>query len=386
VIPSRIAHDGEGGEVRHERDTQSEAAELLVTELRKSFDAGPVLRGVSLHITRGQFLTLLGPSGCGKTTLLTLVAGFIEPDSGEIAIRGHSVSGVPAHHRNLGMVFQNYALFPHMTVRDNIAFGLKMRRIGRKDISRRVGRALELVRLPNLEHRYPKQLSGGQQQRVALARALVLEPAVLLLDEPLSNLDAKLRQEMRVEISEIQKETSVTTVFVTHDQEEALVMSDQIAVMNEGVLEQIGSPVAIYEQPASSFVAEFVGESNAFRGVVESQRGGMAHIRTQQGDLVRAQVDGDWQKGEKVLAFVRPEKVLLRPETPNDASEDVNAIFGPLERVLYFGASMRGHVRHGSARIIVSVPNSGVLNGIAVGARVWATWNDKDVIVVRDRN
>jgi putative spermidine/putrescine transport system ATP-binding protein len=228
----------------------------------KAYGAHRAVHELSLAVDSGESVALLGPSGCGKTTTLNMIAGFLEPDAGHIRIDGRAVDGVPPYRRNIGMVFQHYALFPHLTVADNLAFGLRMRKVGTGEIARRVGGALELVHLGGLERRYPRELSGGQQQRVALARALVVEPAVLLLDEPLSNLDAKLRQTMREEIVELQQRLGITTIFVTHDQEEALAIARRIAVMDAGRVEQVGAPEAIYARPRTEFVARFIGGHN----------------------------------------------------------------------------------------------------------------------------
>jgi ABC-type Fe3+/spermidine/putrescine transport system ATPase subunit len=239
---------------------------------------------VDLTVGQGEFVTLLGPSGCGKTTTLNLVAGFIAPDSGSIRLQGRSVESQPPFRRDLGLVFQDYALFPHMTVADNIGFGLRMRRVPREEIARRVAEALDLVQLRGLGERRPQQLSGGQRQRVALARALVIRPAMLLLDEPLSNLDLKLREEMRVEISALQRRLGIATVFVTHDQGEALTMSDRVAVMREGRIEQVGTPNDIYERPATRFVAGFIGTANLI-----SDDSGIVVVRPERLKLCQAQ-------------------------------------------------------------------------------------------------
>lgn len=236
------------------------AVELI--DIIKRFGDFTAVHQLSLSIGEGEFVTLLGPSGCGKTTTLRMIAGLLDPSAGDIRIRGKRVNDIPIHKRNLGLVFQNYALFPHKSVADNVAFGLKFRGVNRHDMQRRVKEALELVRLPDVGERYPKALSGGQQQRIALARAIVIEPDVLLLDEPLSALDANLRDEMRIELKRIQHRIGVSTVFVTHDQSEALAMSDQIIVMSEGRVEQAGSPELVYNTPNSEFVARFLGGAN----------------------------------------------------------------------------------------------------------------------------
>jgi putative spermidine/putrescine transport system ATP-binding protein len=237
-------------------------ADIELIRVAKSYGASRVVDDVSLAIPQGEFVSILGPSGCGKTTTLNMVAGFIEPDAGDIRIRGKSQAGVAPEHRNIGLVFQNYALFPHMTVAENVAFGLKMKRVQRADIAKGVESALKSVHLVGFEKRYPKELSGGQQQRTALARAIAPRPSVLLLDEPLSNLDLKLREAMRIELKDIQNQLGMTFVYVTHDQEEAMAMSDRIVVMEGGRIAQMGTPASVYQNPTSSFVADFIGKSN----------------------------------------------------------------------------------------------------------------------------
>ena len=249
-------------------------AQVTLDRLTKHFDDTPVVKGISLTVADGEFFSLLGPSGCGKTTILRMIAGFIFPTSGAVRFDGQDVTSIPAHRRNTGMVFQNYALFPHMTVFENVAFGLRTRKVAGPEIADRVARALDLVGLTGLERRPVPQLSGGQQQRVALARAVVIEPDLLLLDEPLSNLDTKLREETRDQIRELQTKLGITAVYVTHDQEEALAVSDRIAVMEEGECRQLDRPDVIYRRPANRFVAAFMGNMNLWEGVVSSERGG----------------------------------------------------------------------------------------------------------------
>ncbi|MGE0241838.1 MAG: ABC transporter ATP-binding protein, partial [Parvibaculaceae bacterium] len=247
------------------------------------------VNNVDLTIDKGSFVTLLGPSGCGKTTILRSIAGLVSPTAGEIVVAGRRINDVPIYKRNIGLVFQNYALFPHKTVADNIAFGLKYRGVPKTDIARKVKRALDMVRLPGVEKKLPSQLSGGQQQRIALARAIVIEPDVLLLDEPLSALDANLREEMRTELKIIQREVGITTIFVTHDQEEALAMSDRIVVMNHGLIEQNGTPEDVYRAPASKFVASFLGQSNLLPGTIVSTGAGKAKITLDNGAGIETQ-------------------------------------------------------------------------------------------------
>ena len=284
---------------------------LEINEVTKSYGTVSVLRGVSLTAAQGEIVTLLGPSGCGKTTTLQVIAGFLPVDSGTIRIAGRDLVNVPAYRRDLGMVFQNYALFPHFTVSGNILFGLDFRNVSKLERETRLKKALELVRLTGLENRYPKQLSGGQQQRVALARAMVIEPQLLLLDEPLSNLDAKLRDDMRVELVEILKKANITTLFVTHDQEEALAVSDRIAVMNRGLIEQFAPPRDVYEQPASSFTAKFFGDSNVFEAIVQGHEAEVTVLQYAEGLQVRARLRPDLQPGQAVEIIVRPEKISV---------------------------------------------------------------------------
>ncbi len=269
------------------------------------------MRDFSLAVEKGSFVTLLGPSGCGKTTILRAIAGLVDISSGQISIGGRRVDDVPINKRNIGLVFQNYALFPHKSVFDNVAFGLKYRNVAKPEIDRRVGKALEMVRLPGSEKKLPSQLSGGQQQRIALARAIVFEPTVLLLDEPLSALDANMREEMRVEIKKIQKATGITAIFVTHDQEEALSMSDQIVVMNAGVAEQIGTPAEVYDTPATAFVADFLGKANVLHGSVEAMNGKIATIQLDAGQAIRAHSPSPLSPGARVAVVVRPQKLAV---------------------------------------------------------------------------
>jgi putative spermidine/putrescine transport system ATP-binding protein len=288
-------------------------ASITLQGLTKRF--GPVVAVDALHleIQEGELITLLGPSGCGKTTTLRMVAGFETPDAGEILFGGRPVTWTPPERRNVGIVFQNYALFPHLTVAENVAFGLQMRREPPATIARRVGEILERVQLRGLERRYPHQLSGGQQQRVALARALVINPAVLLLDEPLANLDAKLREEMRFYIRHLQREFGITTIYVTHDQAEAMVLADRIAVLRDGALQQVGPPEAIYRRPANAWVAEFIGLTNFIAGEVAGRQDGRLVVRTGVGTFT---CQGD-VPGGPVLICVRPEALHIGATLPN---------------------------------------------------------------------
>ena len=322
-------------------------ADLSLNGLSKHYGDFYAVREVSLTIADGEFLVLLGPSGCGKTTTLRMVAGFIEPSAGHVRLAGQDVTLLPPWKRNAGMVFQSYALFPHMTVAQNVAFGLEMRKLPRADIERRVEEVLALVRLGGYGGRLPRQLSGGQQQRVALARALAIRPDVLLLDEPLSNLDAKLRQEVRVEIRELQRQLGLTTVMVTHDQEEALTMADRLVVMNEGSVRQVGTQRDLYERPADRFVAGFVGRTTFLAGSIEAP----GRFRSD-GGLALACTGGN--PGRAALSL-RPERVEigLQPRSGLD-----NSLPGTVEFVSYLGALIDIHVRLSpSDRLVVQIAN-----------------------------
>jgi iron(III) transport system ATP-binding protein len=270
------------------------------------------VQDVNLEIQKGELVTLLGPSGCGKTTTLRMVAGFEFPTAGKISLDGQEINSLPPHKRNMSMVFQSYAIFPHLTVFENIAYGLNVQRLSKKVIAERVNRVLDLVHLEGYGDRPPGQLSGGQQQRVALARALVMEPKVLLMDEPLSNLDAKLREEMRTEIRRIQKELNITSVYVTHDQIEAMTLSDRIVVMNEGIIEQIGSPVEVYRFPNSRFVANFIGRANFIDGVVLAQDGSELTVRSLGESITLSNIKREFHVGEDVTLIVRPEMIQIK--------------------------------------------------------------------------
>jgi len=304
--------------------------DVQVRGVSKSYGPVRALRDVSLDVAPGQFLTLLGPSGCGKTTLLRLVAGFEQPDDGSIAISGQDVTSMPAHKRPVNTVFQHYALFPHRTVFGNVAFGLEIDGLARSEIEDRVAAALELVRMKDLGRRAIGEISGGQKQRVALARALVLEPDVLLLDEPMAALDPKLRKEMQVELKNLQERLQITFLFVTHDQDEALVMSDRIAVMSAGRIEQLDGPEALYERPRTHFVAGFLGVSNVFRATVEGWRDGGVVLRTDGGLRLLAADDGGYRQGEPVWLGLRSEKISLvdRQENVFDGVIDDEVFLG----------------------------------------------------------
>jgi spermidine/putrescine ABC transporter ATP-binding subunit len=313
--------------------------DVELRSVTRRFGEVVAVRGISLGVAHGEFLTLLGPSGCGKTTTLNMLAGFLRPDEGEILLGGRRVEHLPPYRRDTAMVFQQYALFPHLTVVENVAFGLEMRKVPKAEIARRVLRALEIVRLSGLGERRPAQLSGGQQQRVALARAIVTEPTVLLLDEPLSNLDLKLRESLRLELKSIQRELGITAIYVTHDQGEALVMSDRIAVMNQGRIEQIGSPTEIYEAPKTAFVAEFIGTSNFLRGELanglEAGRE-LASVTLRDGAVLRVRLNPSGPTAGEVLVMVRPEHLVLGGD-----EGAANALRAAIREVVYLGSSIR---------------------------------------------
>ena len=295
---------------------------VSIQNLTKKFGDTVVLQNISLEVNDRELFFLLGPSGCGKTTLLRLIAGFYHPDAGRIFFGEKPMDGVPAHRRNTGMVFQNYALWPHMTVAGNVAYGLEVRGVSAAEKTRRVGEALAIVRMEEYAARLPNQLSGGQQQRVALARALVIRPDVLLLDEPLSNLDARLRLEMREEIRRIHAQTRITTIYVTHDQKEALSLADRVAVLRQGIIEQIGDPRTIYRAPANRFVADFIGEMNWLAAEVREQSNGETRLQTEFGEF-RAPTVTRLAVGQRVWLGFRPEAVEIGPGRTNSLSPTI---------------------------------------------------------------
>ena len=305
--------------------------EVEVVDLVKEFNEVTAVDGINLQMPAGEFFSMLGPSGCGKTTTLRLIAGFEQPTSGQILLDGRNMALTPPHKRNVNMVFQNYALFPHLNVFDNIAFGLRRDKRPKAEIRRRVAEALELVQLTGLEKRKPGQMSGGQQQRVALARALVLQPAVLLLDEPLGALDAKLRKALQIELKELQQQVGITFIYVTHDQEEALTMSDRIAVMSAGRVEQVGPPKDLYEEPTTTFVADFLGVSNLMTATAYGASSGRCRVALGEFELYAA--NGDVSTTGETRIVIRPERVRLEPH----GSSGENRIPGMVERVVYLG-------------------------------------------------
>jgi spermidine/putrescine transport system ATP-binding protein len=348
----------------------------------KRFDEVTAVADLSLEIGQGEFFTLLGPSGCGKTTTLRMIAGFEEATAGQVLIAGEDVAGLPPHKRPTNTVFQSYALFPHLSVSDNVAFGLRRKRVGKDEIKRRVASELERVGLAREAHRKPNQLSGGQQQRVALARALVNFPKVLLLDEPLGALDLKLRKGLQLELKQIQREVGITFVYVTHDQEEALTMSDQIAVMNLGRVEQVADPEQVYERPETTFVAGFIGVSNLMPATVEA--GGGVHLDN--GPTVPAAEDG-FRPGERCQAVVRPEKLHIG-RVDERADGDLPSVEGTVESSVYLGTSTQIVVDLGDdVRMTVLHPNASEAERQRLpggGARVRLSWHPDHMHLVRE--
>jgi spermidine/putrescine ABC transporter ATP-binding subunit len=320
--------------------------------ITKRFDQVLAVDAVSLTVRRGEFVCLLGPSGCGKTTTLRMIAGFIEPDAGAIFINEKDVTGRPPNKRDIGMVYQSYALFPHMSIFDNVAFGLRMRGVPRAALGERVRHALELVDLAGLEVRRPSQLSGGQQQRVAVARAIVIQPTVLLLDEPLSNLDAKLRKRMQLELKALQRRLGITTIHVTHDQEEALTLADTIVILNAGRVEQIGGPREVYDRPRSSFVADFLGKSNFIKGRVTASDPATDRVTftTDLAEVLVIQEAGRPGADQAREAFIRPERVGLR--RPGEGPAE-NALGAEVEQVIFTGSVVTVEVRTSTGRRLV---------------------------------
>jgi spermidine/putrescine ABC transporter ATP-binding subunit len=361
-----------------ERGSGTGAAISLVG-LEKRFDSVGAVCGVSLDIESGEFLTLLGPSGSGKTTTLMMIAGFEQPTAGDIVIDGRSIVAIPPYRRDIGMVFQNYALFPHLTVAENIGFPLKQRGIDRAARARRVAESLEMVRLAGYEARHPRQLSGGQQQRVALARAMVFRPRLLLMDEPLGALDKQLRESLQIEIRRLHAELGITFVYVTHDQEEALTMSDRIAVMNEGLVAQLGAPEELYNRPESRFVASFIGESNFLSGIVRGVENGFV-VADCAGALIRAVLRGHPQQGDEIVLTARPERLRFANGASGNSAE--NRIGATVTDAVFAGERCRYLLQaHGGIALVVKEP-SGMAARRAPGDVVDIAWAAADTMIV----
>ncbi|AYD03940.1 ABC transporter ATP-binding protein [Neorhizobium sp. NCHU2750] len=350
-------------------------ADVRFVQVQKKFDTATALHSLDLEIERGSLFALLGPSGCGKTTTLRLIAGFEQPTDGHVYIRGKDVTGVPAYKRSFGMVFQSFALFPHLTVAENVAFGLKMRNVAKPEIASKVATALDLVELGKFGDRYPRQLSGGQQQRVALARAVVFEPDVLLLDEPLSALDKMLREQMQVEIRHLQQRLKMTTVFVTHDQEEALTMSDRVAVMKDGRIQQAGSPREIYDRPRTEFVATFLGASNILEATVKGKDASGTVIDIAGNTLKIGSVSAD--AGAKLRFALRPEKISVSAK----ADGITNGVAATVREAIYRGAQTFLYLDINGMPVNALVQNAGVEPmSLEPGAAIALHWDNANLV------
>ncbi|RWR10228.1 ABC transporter ATP-binding protein [Paenirhodobacter populi] len=354
-----------------------ESVEVRLEHLTKEYNNSFVaVDNVTLTVGAGELLALLGPSGCGKTTCLRMIAGLVDPTSGEIVIGGKPITKTPVHRRNMGMLFQNYALFPHMTVAENVAFGLEMRKFSRSEREDKVRKALDLVKLGHLADRIPSQLSGGQQQRVALARALVIEPSMLLLDEPLGALDKSLREQMQLEIRHLQQRLGLTTIMVTHDQDEALTMADQIAVMRAGQMEQIASATEIYQRPATQFVAGFIGASNFFEAEEVSRDGRRAQLVTTSG--IPLDVTNMRLVTKRVMVTIRPEAITVRPLGTEDPVAAPNTAVAVVEQVVYRGFMLHYYLRMDDGTEVIAyrqTQTEGWGPVSAVGDRVRISWD-----------
>ncbi|MEZ0214468.1 MAG: ABC transporter ATP-binding protein [Xanthobacteraceae bacterium] len=360
------------------------AADIAVDDVQKDYGGHRAVHGVSFNIEPGHVLSLLGPSGCGKTTIMRMIAGLIDPSAGDIRIAGRSVTHTPVHRRNIGMLFQNYALFPHLTVARNLAFGLEMRKVPKDEIGRRVAATLATVRLSSFAERLPHQLSGGQQQRVGLARALIVEPSVLLLDEPFGALDKKLRENMQIEMRQLQQRLGITTLMVTHDQDEALTLSDRVAVMNNGRIEQVGTPREVYEHPATRFVASFIGTSNFFHGGVTRREAGGYLVTTVDGFTLA--LDGPPPAGGQVTIALRPESVRIAPA---NGEVGPNAARMTVEQVVYHGMSTHYYLQRPGQDPLIAVRQNDVVDtaapDIGPGTEVLASWQaDRNRLVRED--
>ena len=350
---------------------------LELRDLKKSFDGTQVLKGINLNVREGEFVTLLGPSGCGKTTTLRIIGGMLEPDSGEVVLEGKSILGLPPEKRNVNTVFQNYALFPHMNVEKNIAYGLKLKGVKKAERMEKVKNMLRLVQLEGYEKRMPSQLSGGQRQRVAIARAVVLGPRLLLLDEPLGALDLKLRKQMQLELKALQQELGIAFIYITHDQEEALNMSDRIAIMNEGVFQQIGSPEDIYERPETRFAAEFIGQANLVECRIAEVKADHMVIDFD-GRKLPARLIKDAKPGETVALCLRNERVSWAANPSGPCS-----VPGTIKSRHYAGGITRCVITTDAGRDIVTEGRSGRSDNVGVGERAYVVWDPEEAAVVR---
>lgn len=360
--------------------TRERKAIVEIKNVNKKYGDNHVVHDLNLEIFEGEFLTMLGPSGCGKTTLLRMIGGFEEASGGQILIEGESVEEKEPYERNVNTVFQSYALFPHLNIFHNIAYGLKMKKVAKNEIKRRVQEMLELVQLNGYDKRYPSQLSGGQKQRVAIARALINNPKVLLLDEPLGALDLKLRKEMQLELKNLQRKLGITFIYVTHDQEEALTMSDRIAIMNQGYLDQLDTPEGIYDKPKTRFVADFIGESNIFEATIKMQSEDVVGLRLEVGEaLAQVEADISFKEAEMVYACVRPEKLKYSKEEVKGFT-----IQGVVKEQIYVGNIIKSNIAMGNGQVLKlsrmdrdEIPR--------VGDIVYIYWDLEDVVIMKSR-
>lgn len=357
-----------------------------IQDLKVRYGDFQALKGISFAVGERERICLLGPSGCGKTTALQVLAGFVSPESGEVRLAGRSIIGLVPEKRNIGIMFQNYALFPHMTVAENVAFGLSIRKVPSNEMAERVRSALDLVRMGHFADRLPSQLSGGQRQRIALARALVTRPKVLLLDEPLAALDKKLREQMQVEIRQLQQQVGITTIFVTHDQEEALTLSDRIVVMEQGEVVQIGTPAEVYEYPRTRFVSDFIGFASSLKGRVVSVRPGRVSVDLLNGvEPFEVETADGFTIGQDVEAVIRPEKISVQVTR----QENAPTVSGRVTNIVYTGALSYIHVDlGGDQQVVAMLPNEGVSrmdNPIQTGSVVWVHWHPSSVRIFAKR-
>jgi spermidine/putrescine transport system ATP-binding protein len=359
--------------------TPIQPLDVELRQVSKLFDGEPAVDAIDLQVQQGEFFSILGPSGCGKTTTLRLIAGFEQPTQGAVLIQGRRMEWVPPYQRSVNTVFQSYALFNHLTVWDNIAFGLRIKGLAKPQMKQRVADALKLVKMDTFARRYPKQLSGGQKQRVALARALVNRPAVMLLDEPLGALDLKLRKEMQVELSNLHRKLGITFVMVTHDQEEALSLSDRIAVMRDGKIAQVGSPSDIYEFPKTPFVADFIGDTNLLQGQVDYLDGRVMRVKTQTGLTVLVQRSTDPHPLKQVVISIRPEKIHLSTAAPPDSG---NCYSGFVKHKMYLGTHLHCQVQLDNGDCLTVMQPNRIANQLAVETRVYVHWLPTDCLAL----
>ncbi len=369
----------------HKQANRDLGVEVRIERVSRNYGSVTAVADVSLTVAPGEFVSLLGPSGSGKTTLLMMLAGFEEPDGGTIAIGGRDVTHVAPNKREIAMVFQRYALFPHMTVAENIAFPLRMRRIGKAQQETLVARALDMVQLGGYGDRRPSALSGGQQQRVALARAIVFDPPVILMDEPLGALDKKLRQHMQLELKQLQRRLGATVIYVTHDQEEALTMSDRVAVMSQGRLSQLGTPRELYDDPANPFVADFLGEMNFVDATVEDMADGIGRAVTAGGVLFArlARGHGPLRKGEAARIAIRPESLTLQADEAASLAADVPHLSATVRHSVFNGSTLHFHLETDGGQTLVAALNPATAQDFAAGQRVVATWQAGSAIAFR---